>query len=250
MPGVLGFEVAEAGRAVIRWRTAGGDRVDAMPFRCPHCWARVAGQADHAGLAGGVRARGRPGGCDAQDAGDADDRAARLHDSAARLGHPVSCRSGSGRRPAGTGRGSAGRRHRGAHAGVVDQDVDVAELGHRGVDDGLALPGSVASVCTDRALRPAASTQFGGAGELRRAGERRAPRRRRPRRIPSRTRRRTRRAPVTITLSVRENRPELSLCRLTFRCGGSGTSRVRRRGGAVSRGHQIEHRSRPGQPCT
>ena len=46
----------------------------------------------------------------------------------------------------------------GADAGVVDQDVDPAELRHRGVDERLAVLGQATSVRTAIARRPAAST--------------------------------------------------------------------------------------------
>ena len=48
-----------------------------------------------------------------------------------------------------------GGRHGGADAGVVDQDVDPAELVHRGVDEGRHWSGSATSVATVSARRPA-----------------------------------------------------------------------------------------------
>ena len=125
-----------------------------MPLRPVHCWARSRVRPISPALrgVGGLR---QPGGGQAEHAADVDDGAAGPHDLRARLRHPVATVEVElDDRPELIGR-LAGSGNGGADAGIVDQDVDASERVDRSVDQRLALSGSVTSVRTATALRPA-----------------------------------------------------------------------------------------------
>ncbi|MDX6685138.1 MAG: hypothetical protein QOF86_1266 [Baekduia sp.] len=120
---------------------AGGDRVDADALAARPLLGEVAGQAVEPRLAGAVRGLRQARGGEAQHARDVDDAAARLHDRRGGLGHPVGAVEVDVDDAAELlGRLARGG-DRGAHAGVVDEDVDAAQLADRGLDQRAGVLG-------------------------------------------------------------------------------------------------------------
>ena len=127
--------------AHLRLEPAGRERVDADPLAPRPLLGEVAREPDQAGLARGVGGLRQPTGGEPEDAGDVDDRAARLHHLGRALRHPVAAVEVDVDHLAEVVGRLLGRGDGRPDAGVVDQHVDAAQVLHRLVDERLAAVG-------------------------------------------------------------------------------------------------------------